>query len=123
MLLNSLQLLNGDGDPEAAEVPALSSASAVTWSSAAAIFARAVSFDISCGTANGSPYATTFREKGFGTRWWSQESRNNGHELEKLIGRIHALVIRASRTTPDCTTRAGPRGPSTVRATLCPERT
>ena len=78
------------------------------------------SFPVS-GTWNGSPYPTTQREKGLGTRKRSQDFRNAGREADPVKGKIHAPVSRASRRTPGWTTRGGPLGPSIVSAARRPE--
>src|SRR5262245_18992173 len=104
-------------------MPHIRSASTVAAFSAFAILWSAAASDSSDPIAKGSAYRTTLLEKGSGSMYRSQDFRNLGRALEEVIGRIQALVSRASSTTPGWTTRGGPLGPSTVSAAWRPERT
>ena len=68
----------------------------------------------------GSPNTMAPFENGRATRKWSQLRSNRWRAVKIVTGRIGAPERRAKVTTPPLRLRAGPRGPSGVKATACP---
>ncbi len=96
--------------------PQSRSASSVIASIAASTRARNASSGSPGARRRPSPKTTAQRENGIGTRYRSQERRNLGRLDEVPTGMIGASTASARRRTPYLQRRAGPRGPSGVRA-------